>query len=76
MYLYYDRFKKVPESSIVSFVSGKNKPFVLSGSKLEVGDLIRNYPVYLGKILESVFDPNMPFEHQVKGQFSYCDFCE
>ncbi len=74
-YLYHQKHGVVPSSSIISFVSKANEPFVLNTQKVELEEMIADFPKYIGKILEGIYDVDVPFAHN-GGQFvSYCGFC-
>ena len=73
-YLYYQENGVIPESSIISFISENFKPFVLHGKKLNLEEVIKNYPIYLGYILSEMYDEEKPFMHD-EGYFSYCQYC-
>jgi CRISPR/Cas system-associated exonuclease Cas4 (RecB family) len=75
-YLFKKKHKKTPSSSIISFVSNNQQPLILKSSKYDLDEIIDNYPEHLGNILSEVYDTDIPFEHQSKGQFSYCKYCE
>ncbi len=74
-YLYYKKYEVVPQSSIISFISGRFNPFVLTGKNYDLEDFIKNYPKYLGKILEEMYDEEIPFTHKDQGEYSYCKYC-
>jgi RecB family exonuclease len=74
-FLYHQKHGAVPESSIISFISGKNKPFTLDTKKMELDEVILNYPNYVGMILSEMFDAEIPFTHTTQ-HFSYCQYCE
>lgn len=75
-YLYNYNHQRIAEPSIISFVSGKNKPFTLKTSAFDLPQMIEDYPVYLGKILEEIYDDEVAFTHDSSKQFSYCQYCE
>lgn len=75
-YLYKQKHGIIPTSSIISFVSKANEPFALNTQKLDLEEVIENFPNYIGRILEDMFDPEVPFAHN-KNQFvSYCGYCD
>lgn len=74
-YLYHQKHGVIPESSIISFISEKNKPFVLDTKKVELEEVVRNYPNYIGGILTEMYDAEIPFSHTTE-YISYCQFCE
>ena len=75
-YLYYKQHGVIPQSSIISFVSNEQKPFVLKPGKFDMEEIIKDYPSFLGAILEEVYDETIPFEHTIKGWGSYCKYCD
>lgn len=75
-YLYYKEHGDVAESSIISFVSGKHKPFTLNTGKLDYKSIVTNFPKHVQNILEEVYNTDLPFEHESTGWFSYCQYCE
>ncbi len=74
-YMYYKKHGVIPEPSIISFISGNYKPFTLSSQGHDLDEFIMNYPKYLGKIIEEIYDEEVPFIHVEKGEFSYCKYC-
>lgn len=75
-YLYKQKHGIIPTSSIISFVSKANEPFALNTQKMDLEEVIENFPNYIGRILEDMFDPEVPFAHN-KNQFvSYCGYCD
>lgn len=75
-YLYYMQFKVIPESSIISFISGNNTPFTLDTKSMLTEEVVQNYPNYLSSILEEVYNEAIPFEHNASQYISYCNYCE
>lgn len=74
-YLYYQKHGVVPTSSIISFVSNANEPFTLNTQKMDLEEMIENFPKYIALILERIYDIDVPFAHN-KDQFvSYCGYC-
>jgi CRISPR/Cas system-associated exonuclease Cas4 (RecB family) len=75
-YLYKQKHGVIPTSSIISFVSNANEPFKLNTQKMELEEMIENFPSYIGLILEGVYNEDVPFSHN-KDQFvSYCSYCD
>ena len=74
-YLYYKKHGVIPESCIVSFISEKFKPFILQGKDVDLNEIIINYPIYLGRIIEDMYNSDVPFEHADE-YFSYCNYCK
>lgn len=75
-YLYYAARKEVPEASIISFISNNYQPYPLNTLKFDLEEQVKNYPEFISMLLEQIYDEDVPFEHQVKGQFSFCNYCE
>jgi ATP-dependent helicase/nuclease subunit B len=75
-YLYYKNHGELPESSIISFISDKNRPFTLDTKTMDIKDVIENYPKYISRIITEMYDEDLPFIHNSKPQFSYCQYCE
>jgi hypothetical protein len=75
-YLYKDKHGVIPESSIISFISGNNIPFVLDTKSCPLEEIIEDFPSYVEKILEEVYDPELPFKHNTKSFISYCQYCD
>ncbi len=73
-YLYYKKNGIIAESSIISFISGEFKPFKLDGKKFNLEEVIKDYPKYLGMILNEIYDTEIPFSHK-DAHFSYCQYC-
>ncbi len=75
-YLYQQKHGVIPTSSIISFVSNANEPFKLNTQKMDLEEMIENFPKYIGLILEGIYDEDVPFSHN-KDQFvSYCQYCD
>ncbi|PHR21541.1 MAG: hypothetical protein COA38_18695 [Fluviicola sp.] len=75
-YLYQQKHGVIPTSSIISFVSNANEPFKLNTQKMDLEEMIENFPKYIGLILEGIYDVDVPFSHN-KDQFvSYCQYCD
>jgi len=74
-YLYYKKHGVIPESCIVSFISEKFQPFILQGKDVDLNEIIINYPTYLGRIMEDMYNSDVPFEHADE-YFSYCNYCK
>lgn len=75
-YLYLKNENRDSQPAIISLVSGNNEPFVLDLKQKSFEEIVHRYPDYLKEILSEIFDSEIPFTHQVKGQFSYCRYCE
>lgn len=74
-WLYRQAHNEYPESSIISFISGGNVPFTLDSGTLDYQEVIDNYPMYIGKILEEIYDMDLPFQH-TEQQFTFCTYCQ
>ena len=75
-YLYKQKHGIIPTSSIISFVSNANEPFKLNTQKMDLEEMIENFPNYIALILEGIYDTEVPFTHN-KDQFvSYCKYCD
>lgn len=75
-YLYKQKHDVIPTSSIISFVSKANEPFTLNTQKMDLEEMIENFPKYIGLILEGIYNEDVPFSHN-KDQFvSYCQYCD
>jgi ATP-dependent helicase/DNAse subunit B len=75
-YLYKQKHNVIPTSSIISFVSKANEPFTLNTQKMDLEEMIENFPKYIGLILEGIYNEDVPFSHN-KDQFvSYCQYCD
>ncbi len=75
-YLYKQKHGVIPTSSIISFVSKANEPFALNTQKMDLEEVIENFPKYIGRILEDMFDPEIPFSHNLNQFISYCAYCD
>ena len=75
VYLYHSNHQVIAESSIISFVSGQNKPFILETTKFSLEEMIEDFPQYIGKILEDIYNDELPFTHDFSKMFSYCQYC-
>jgi len=74
-FLYYQKHQEIPESGIISFISGDNKPFILDTQKVELEEVIKNYPVYIAKVVGEMYDDSIPFKHNSDQYVSYCQYC-
>ena len=74
-FLYQQKHAVLAEASIISFVSRENKPFALDTGGLPLDELVTDFPVWIGKVLEEVYDEETPFKHNDTQYFSYCDYC-
>ncbi len=74
-WLYREKHGIVPESSIISFISGGNQPFTLDTRQVPLEEVVNDYPQYIAQILKELYDPEIPFVH-TEQQFSYCQYCE
>lgn len=75
-FLYHQNENVTAEPSIISFVSGNNAPFELDLKKNTLKTIIEDFPTYIEIILNEVYDTELPFSHQSKGMFSYCQYCD
>ena len=75
-YLYHDRFGKYPdEVSIYSLVNIHDGLFPLQG-ELTIEECAALFPEFVRQVVDTLFDPEIPFEH-VPAQFvSFCKYCE
>ena len=62
--------------NIISFVSGNNTPFVLDTKKVNMEEVIEQFPQYIATMLESVYNPEEPFKHSTAQFVSFCKYCE
>lgn len=74
-YLYNFKHGQLAEPSIISFVSGKNEPFTFGTSGFSLAEMVEAFPIYLGKILEEIYNDEVPFLHKQSGRYSYCMYC-
>lgn len=75
-FLYKQNENKIAEPSIISFVSGNNAPFKLDLKKNDLETIIEDFPTYIEIILNEVYETELPFKHQAKSMFSYCQYCD
>lgn len=75
-FLYKHKHGVLPTSSIISFISGNNVPFVLDTKKSALEDVVDNFPIYIGRILSEMYDDEIPFVHDSSQYFSYCQYCD
>lgn len=73
-WLYKETHGIYPESGIISFISGKNQPFILNPQSLTTEELVDDFPQYIAAIMEGLYNPEIPFTH-TEQQFSYCQYC-
>jgi len=76
VYLYNSNHQVLAESNIISFVSGQNKPFTLETTGFSLAEMVEDFPLYIGKILEEVYDDEIPFSHDSTKMFSFCQYCD
>lgn len=74
-YMYYSTANIVPDCSIVSFISNNHEPFTLNSVKVDIEEVAKNYPVYLGNIISEIYNEEIPFEHNTSQWKSYCLYC-
>jgi len=75
-FLFHQNEGKIANPSIISFVSGNNAPFDLDLKKNNLETIIEDFPNYIELILDEVYNSEIPFSHQSKGMFSYCQYCD
>jgi hypothetical protein len=75
-YLYAKKHNVYPESSIISFVSGKHAPFTLNTNKFDYNECIERFPEFLKEIIEDIYDKDVPFSHNSNDFRSYCQYCD
>ncbi len=75
-FLYQQAHGVIAESSIISFISNKNQPFTLEPTRVELKELLKEFPVYLGQLMEEIYDAEVPFRHDGGKMFSYCQYCD
>lgn len=76
VYLYHSNHQILAESSIISFVSVQNKPFTLETTRFSLSEMVEDFPKYIGKILEEVYDDAIPFSHDFSKRYVYCAYCD
>lgn len=75
-FLYKNKHGVLPTSSIISFISGNNVPFVLDTKKNELETVVDSFPKYIGRILSEMYDEEIPFVHDSSQYYSYCQYCD
>lgn len=75
-FLYQQQHGVIAEASIISFVSNGNEPFSLDTGGLPLDELVTEFPQWIGKLMEEMYDEEVPFKHNDAQYFSYCDYCE
>ena len=75
-FLYKHKHNALPTSSIISFISGNNEPFILDTKKNDLGEVVDNFPKYIGRILSEMYDEKIPFAHDTSQYYSYCQYCD
>ena len=76
VFLYNFNHQVIAEPSIISFVSGQNKPFTLKTTGFDLQQMVEDFPVYLGEILNEIYNDEVAFTHEFGKMFSYCQYCE
>ena len=75
-YLFKQHYGFVPsESSIISFININSGTISLNTGKLSLEEAVDLFPEVIQQILSEIYDTDVPFTHQQKGQFSYCAYC-
>ena len=75
-YLYYSEEQKVGEPGIVSLISKNNEFLALETNAVSLEQIIADFPAYLARVFEDIYDQQSTFDHVDKGEFSYCKYCE
>lgn len=74
-FLYYKKYNVVPESSaIISFVKLNESPFTIQLGEYEMKDAIHLFPEVLRRLLEEIYDTEVPFSHTTEF-INYCEYC-
>jgi hypothetical protein len=76
-YLYKENFGELPaEASIYSLINISEGTFPLQSKKQTVAEIVELFPLFIQQLFEEIYNEEIPFEHKVKGQMSYCLYCD
>lgn len=75
-YLFYKKHGTLGHAGIISLVSGSGSTYELGTGKIDMQHVVDNFELYLERILEQIYDTDVPFVHEANEQFSYCKYCE
>lgn len=75
-YLYYSKYHVVPDNcAIISFVKLDDSPFDINLGEYNMQMAIFYFKDVLQLLLEDIYDPGVPFMHNTKDYFTYCEYC-
>lgn len=76
-YLYTIRHGALPdESGIVPLVNIRDGFMPLEVKTESLQHWVDAFPALLTELMETIYDPGVPFEHEEKGWNSYCNYCK
>jgi RecB family exonuclease len=76
-FLYRANMGKLPDmAGIFSLVNISQGLFPLNGKTKSVEEIMDVFPLFVKQVLEEIYDESVAFEHQVKGQKSFCIYCD
>lgn len=75
-YLFYKKHGVLGNAGIISLVSGNGSTFELNTRQFSMQEVVDNFEEYLQKILEDIYDTDVPFRHEASEFYSYCKYCE
>lgn len=75
-YLFYKKHGELGRAGIISLVSGNGSTYELGTGKLSMQEVVDNFERYLERILEQIYDADIPFTHEANEMFSFCKYCE
>ena len=72
--LYQNKYGKLPDvAGIYSVINQEKGVSRLKSSKLNLEEIVSLFPVFLEEMIKTLYDPNIPIEHNEKAK--YCSFC-
>jgi len=75
-FLYFKEYGIVPyESAIISFVKLHDSPFSIQPGKYSMQEVVDHFPEVMRLLLEEIYDPEQPFEHNTDAYVNYCAYC-
>lgn len=74
-FLYNVNHQQIAQPSIISFVSGQNKPFTLKTTAFDLPQMVEDFPIYLREILTEIYNDDVAFTHDSSKMYNYCQYC-
>lgn len=74
-WMYQQKTGKLATSGIYSFLDRDSIFHELHSDKMDLSDILENYPKEIENILNELYDSSQSFSH-IQRQFSFCNYCE